>query len=79
MSYCVVPRELASEWFESLNSHYGADPEMTVIVDRRHSERRHGAPSAQAAEQRVLRDRRRRRIAGELPALYGETRAPGAE
>jgi len=80
VTYCVVPREIASEVFEALSNHYSGEGEVTVIVDRRHSERRHSLPAgAVGRQQRVLRDRRRRRISGELPTLYGEASAPPAE
>jgi hypothetical protein len=71
--YCVVPRELESELFERLTAYYAHDPEVTVIVDRRHAERRRrGTVPADVIEQRVLRDRRRRRAVGEFPRLHGE-------
>jgi hypothetical protein len=72
MSYCVVPRPLEAELLEPLRAHYAGDPEMTVIVDRRERERRRPSSRGEEQEQRVLRDRRRRRIAGDAPPLYGE-------
>jgi hypothetical protein len=73
MVYCVVPRELEAELFERMVSYYADDPEVTVIVDRRSSERRaRGRTSAELRQRRELRDRRRRRVTGELPALLGE-------
>ncbi len=63
---------------EPMRTRYAGDPEMTVIVDRRSAERRDPPARRPASEQRVLRDRRRRRIAGELPSLHGETGASGA-
>ena len=70
MLYSVVPRELQGELLEQLATHYADDPEVTVIVDRREGERRQrrtpGAP------QRVIRDRRRRRVNGDFAALHGE-------
>ncbi|PZS14134.1 MAG: hypothetical protein DLM64_02165 [Solirubrobacterales bacterium] len=67
MIYCVVPEALAGELLEKLASRYAEDPSVTVIVDRRRSSRRErGAP---AGGRRELRDRRRARVAGELPGL----------
>jgi hypothetical protein len=48
---------------------------MTVIIDRRERERRRPSLRGGEHEQRVLRDRRRRRVSGDVPPLYGE---PGA-
>jgi hypothetical protein len=75
MIYSVVPRELESELYDTLATHYADDPEVTVIVDRRAGDRRgrHGASAAQ--QQRVLRDRRRRRVTGEFAALEGDQTA----
>jgi hypothetical protein len=43
--YCVVPEALADELFEKLSTYYADDPNVSVIVDRRKSERRErGAP-----------------------------------
>jgi hypothetical protein len=75
MSYCVVPRQLEACLLEPLRAHYAGDPDMTVIIDRRERERRHPALRGGEHEQRVLRDRRRRRVSGDVPPLYGE---PGA-
>jgi hypothetical protein len=72
MVYCVVPRELEAELFERLSAYYAADPEVTVIVDRRKAERRSTGAAEDAPQQRVLRDRRRRRAVGEFPRLHGE-------
>lgn len=71
MIYCVVPPELADELFEKLTQHYADDENVTVIIDQRSGDRRRGSepPSDQRRE---LRDRRRRRIVGDLPALGGE-------
>jgi hypothetical protein len=72
MPYSVVPRELQSELLERLAAHYADDPEMTVIVDRRHGERRQRRTPDAAVPQRVIRDRRRRRVNGDFAALHGE-------
>ena len=73
MVYCVVPRELETELFERLTAYYADDPDVTVIVDRRVSERRQRAQKGDpVVAQRVLRDRRRRRAVGEFQRLQGE-------
>jgi hypothetical protein len=73
MVYCVVPRELEGELFERLRTYYADDPEVTVIIERRVSERRsRGRASAELRQRRELRDRRRRRVTGEIPSLHGE-------
>ena len=78
MIYCVVPRPLAGELFDSLTSYYAEDSNVTVIVDRRMSSRRTSSrrtlsPSENgnraADRKRAVRDRRRARIPGEMPAL----------
>lgn len=74
MIYCVVPRELTEELYGRLSDYYAEDQNVTVIVDRRHSDRRsRGAsgPSDEGSQRRVVRDRRRARVAGELPELVG--------
>jgi hypothetical protein len=68
--YCVVPEALADDLFEKLESYYSDDPNVTVIVDRRHASRRGRGSSA--GGNRSLRDRRRARVAGELPELATE-------
>ncbi len=68
MIYCVVPEEMADELYDRLKGYYEDDPNVTVIVDRRKSERR--TPGANdGGEQREVRDRRRARVAGEFPAI----------
>jgi hypothetical protein len=72
MIYSVVPRPLADELYPKLTEHYKDNENVTVIVDRRESDRRSrrgGSPSADAEQQRVVRDRRRARVPGDLPAL----------
>jgi hypothetical protein len=65
--YCVVPEALADELFEKLADYYSDDENVTVIVDRRRSERRErGAPPGGL---RQVRDRRRSRIPGEIPDI----------
>jgi len=68
--YCVVPEALADELFEKLTAYYADDPDVTVMVDRRKSERRgRGAPPGGLRE---VRDRRRPRVPGEIPEITTE-------
>ena len=67
MIYCVVPEAMADELLPRLTDYYADDPNVTVIVDRRHASRR--GQAARAGGKRELRDRRRRTIPGELPEL----------
>jgi hypothetical protein len=67
--YSVVPEALADELYDQLVEYYADDPNVTVIIDRRKSERRaRGAAPAGAGGQRELRDRRRRRP-GDIPPV----------
>jgi hypothetical protein len=65
--YCVVPEALADELFDKLSGYYASDPNVTVMVDRRKSSRRHSTESGGGS--RAVRDRRRPRVLGELPEL----------
>jgi hypothetical protein len=71
MIYCVVPRELSEELYPKLSEHYASEDNVTVIVDRRKSDRRaRGARPVDAIkQQRVIRNRRRARVPGDLPPL----------
>jgi len=69
MIYSVVPEELGPELYDQLVAYYKDDPNVHVILDRRKTERRATAADDEAAEQRLLRDRRRARIPGEFPPL----------
>ena len=71
MIYCVVPEELAPELYEKLAEYYADDPNVEVIIDRRRGERRSGEKTSEA-EQRVIRDRRRRGVPGEFPPIETE-------
>jgi hypothetical protein len=71
MIYCVVPEELAPELYDKLSDYYADDPNVEVIIDRRRGERRARGNDA-SADQRVLRDRRRRGVPGEFPPLDAE-------
>jgi hypothetical protein len=66
--YCVVPVELEGELYDKLVSYYAANPDVTVIVDRRSGPDRRRARNAADVEQRRVRDRRRARIPGTFPA-----------
>ena len=72
MIYCVVPEALEAELFDKLTAYYADDENVTVIVDRRKSERRGPNDDKAAAEQRQTRDRRRPRVAGEFPRIETE-------
>ena len=67
MIYCVVPEALSDELFEKLEQYYAADPNVTVIVDRRQGSRRDRVSGG--GGNRELRDRRRPRVTGEIPQL----------
>ena len=69
MIYCVVPEALETELFDKLTAYYADDENVTVIVDRRKSERRGPNDDPAAAEQREIRDRRRQRVPGEFPRI----------
>ncbi|MGI9100037.1 MAG: hypothetical protein ACR2H2_16350 [Solirubrobacteraceae bacterium] len=72
MIYCVVPEALEEELFDKLTAYYADDPNVTVIVDRRASERRGPTDEPADVEKRETRDRRRPRVAGEFPRLDPE-------
>jgi hypothetical protein len=76
MIYSVVPKALADELYPKLVKHYENDDNVTVIVDRREFDRRarHGRSAASDAPQRrIVRDRRRARVPGDLPPLARAT------
>ena len=72
MIYCVVPEALEAELFDKLTAYYADDENVTVIVDRRKSERRGPNDDPAAVEQRQTRDRRRPRVPGEFPRIEPE-------
>jgi hypothetical protein len=73
MIYCVIPEEMQGELYDRLATYYADDPNVRVIIDRRKSERRSNQTAEQAAEQqREIRDRRRRGVAGEFPPIDAE-------
>jgi hypothetical protein len=71
MIYCVVPEALEAELYEKLTAYYADDPNVTVIVDRRKSDRRDRSAAAPPGK-RTVRDRRRPRVPGEFPPIEAE-------
>ncbi len=71
MIYCVVPKPLEETLYPKLVEHYSDDENVTVIVERRRFDRRarSGRSSAGSDERRVVRDRRRARVAGDMLPL----------
>jgi hypothetical protein len=73
MIYCVVPRPLADELYPKLIEHYSTDENVTVIVDRRQFDRRAryaaGSHTDDPTQRRIVRDRRRARVPGDLLPL----------
>ncbi len=69
MIYYVIPRELAEKYYEEFKKRFENVEGVEIIIDRRESERREGSPvdDPAIAEQRLLRDRRRRRVSGSFP------------
>jgi hypothetical protein len=65
MIYCVIPRELEAELYDKMVDYYKGNPNVTVIVDRREGEDRRS--KRERGGQRVVRDRRRTRVAGTFP------------
>jgi hypothetical protein len=72
MIYCVIPQALADELYEKMVAYYKDDPNVTVIIDRRDGPDRRGSGdvSEEQKNQRVLRDRRLRRVPGTFPSTY---------
>jgi hypothetical protein len=66
--YCVIPEALADELFDKLTAYYAGDANVTVIIERRKRSRREPGKPPAGGEVRFVRDRRRPRIVGELPA-----------
>jgi hypothetical protein len=75
MIYCVVPRPLTNELYPKLVEYYKDEENVTVIVDRREFDRRARYSHSRASDRgtgtqrRVVRDRRRARVPGDLPPL----------
>ena len=71
MIYCVIPQALADELYDKMVAYYQDDPNVTVIIDRREGpDRRRAGDADEHKEQRVLRDRRHRRMPGTFPSTY---------
>jgi hypothetical protein len=78
MIYSVVPKALADELYDKLVAHYEDDDNVTVIIDRREFDRRarqgrSSASSSDHPQRRIVRDRRRARVPGDLPPLAHAT------
>jgi hypothetical protein len=69
--YCVVPEPLADELYDRLAKYSEADPNVTVIVDRRKQERREAGGGGGLRE---VRDRRRPRVTGDFAPLASDSR-----
>jgi hypothetical protein len=67
MIYCVIPEALADQLHDKMKEYYKDDPNVEVIIDRRKAERR--KRGSEAGGKREIRDRRRRRAAGEFPKI----------
>jgi hypothetical protein len=69
MIYCVVPKALSDELLPQMEARYKDDDNVTVIVERREFDRRARSARNGAADsgdqRRVIRDRRRARVAGD--------------
>jgi hypothetical protein len=67
MIYCVVPKPLADQLMPKLLDHYKDEDNVSVIVERREFDRRARRPAgaADGPQRRVIRDRRRARVAGD--------------
>ena len=66
MIYYVIPRELADQYYEEFKKRFEGVEGVEVIIDRREGERR---TDSDHGGQRVLRDRRRRRLPGTFPEM----------
>lgn len=72
MIYCVVPKALEEELYPKMVEHYRDDENVTVIVERREADRRARSGAAvdpETRQRRIVRDRRRARVAGDLLPL----------
>ena len=69
MIFCVIPRELEADLYEKMVDYYKDNPNVTVIIDRRHGpDRRNRKGGGDGArELRTIRDRRRPRVTGTFP------------
>jgi hypothetical protein len=62
--YYVIPRELAQKYYKEFKKRFAGVQGVEVIIDRREIDRR---AATEGGGQRVIRDRRRRRIGGSFP------------
>ena len=75
MIYCVVPKPLVETLYPRLLEHYADEDNVTVIIDRREFDRRARRRAESAArptgdaQRRIVRDRRRARMPGDMPPL----------
>jgi hypothetical protein len=75
MIYCVVPKPLEDELYPKMVEYYKDDENVTVIVERREFDRRarlaksSGNGADDGVQRRVIRDRRRARVAGDTLPL----------
>ena len=70
MIYCVVPRALADELYPRMVERYRDDENVTVILERREFDRRaRTGAGTDGAQRRIVRDRRRARVPGDLLPL----------
>jgi len=70
--YCVVPEALAEDLYPKLVEHYADEPNVTVVVERRRADRRARRDTQvdpELRQRRVVRDRRRARVPGEMLPL----------
>jgi hypothetical protein len=68
--FCVIPPELEGELYDRMVAYYRDNPNVTVIIDRRHGPDRRGARDRSEYEnRRERRDRRRPRVPGTFPAI----------
>ncbi|HEX3909385.1 MAG TPA: hypothetical protein VHW67_01620 [Solirubrobacteraceae bacterium] len=84
MIYCVVPKPLADDLYPKLVKYYENEENVTVIVDRREFDRRARQrrtvarsetreDRGEGQQRRIVRDRRRARVPGDLPPLAQAT------
>ena len=64
MIYYVIPRELADKYYKEFQKRFAGVEGVEVIIDRREIDRR---TASEGGGNRVLRDRRRRRMSGSFP------------
>jgi hypothetical protein len=73
MIYCVIPRELADELYDKMVEYYKDNPNVTVIIDRRHGPDRRSGGQSSGGDKREIRDRRRAH-----PGRFPDTTPPEA-